>query len=264
MEKIDNDFELKSMNKINKMSLDERLEYYRDYRNFVMSLEYDEEENRQNEERYLKTLRFLINHFNPMFNPKYFGVNDENDEPMIVVSNHLDSFDQLLISPAYPEKVLHYMIASTLLKPKNLMVGHLYTRRGAFTVDRNDPRDRTMAIPKALIHLLRGQSAVILPEGTRTIKYGSDGTVQKFKEGAVLASMISGLPIKPMAINNNFKKDELYVNKGSKIYIPEDANIFEATHYLEDVVRNLWQENKDNGAVILTKKPKQSNQFSSK
>lgn len=263
MEKLNNNFEFRSMKEINNMCLDQRLDYYRNYREFVMSLEFDEEKNKKNEERYLKTLDKLIKIFNPIYEPNYYGVSDENGEAMIVVPNHLDSLDFFLVSPAYQDTVLHYMIASTLLEVKNLMVGHLYTRRGAFTVDRKDPKDRAMVIPKALQHLLRGQSTVIFPEGKRMVHYGSDGTVQRFKEGAILAAIVSGLPIKPMAINNNFKRGELYVNKGAKIYFPEDADIFEATRYVEDIVRKLWQENKDNGAEIITKEGK-SNQFTLK
>lgn len=247
------DFELKSIHEINQLPRDARLEYYHQYREFVMSLEFDEELNRKQEARYLKTVNGLGKFIQNYFDIKPRGVSDEDDEPMIVVSNHLDSRDQLLISTTYPNIPLHYMIAESLLEPKNLMIGHLYVNRGAFTVDKRDKEDRKMATPRALKHLLRGQSVVILPEGTRTIKYGSDGTVQKFQAGAVLSAIISGRCIKPHAINNNYKKGQLYVNKGSKIYIPEDVDILEATDELQKIVERLWQENKDNGAIIKTK-----------
>ncbi len=128
-------FELKSIHEINQLSRQARIEYYQQYREFVMSLEFSEELNREQEGRYLKTVNGLGKLFREFFDVNIRGVNDENDEPMIVVSNHLGSFDQVLISTAYPNIPLHYMISKSLLEPKNLRVGYLYIDRGAFTVD---------------------------------------------------------------------------------------------------------------------------------
>ena len=90
----------------------------------------------------------------------------------------------------------------------------------------------------------------------RVVLYNSTKLVFWMYTTLSIVILLSTSPLnsgKPNAINNNYKKGELYVNKGSKIYIPEDTDIPEATAEIQKEVERLWQENKDAGAIIRTK-----------
>ncbi|MDD2505323.1 MAG: lysophospholipid acyltransferase family protein [Bacilli bacterium] len=255
MKKFDKN--IKSANKLDLMSVDEKIEYFKEIKEYILSLDFDEEKLVQGEKKFLQAVNFLVPNFKKRYEPNVSSkLKETPEEPFILISNHLGSFDQILLNTPFPDSVFHYMIAESLMNIKNLCVGKLYTARGAFVVDRRTSEGRALAIPKALEYLYRNRNVALFPEASRQIRYGSDGTVQKFKNGSVMLAQMTSTPIIPVAINNNYKKGEVYINVGEKFEVNPDDKIIEKNQELREKVINLWQENHDKGALILTKKKK--------
>lgn len=249
------DFEIKSTTAVDLMSVEEKIQYFNEIKEYVLSLPYDMKQLEQGEKKFLKTLDHFVPKVIKLYRPNIYSKTMAIPKsPFILVSNHLGSFDQVLLSCGFPKTAFHYMIAESLMQKQNLCVGKLYQARGAFVVDRKSPEGRRLAIPKSLEYIYRGRNVAILPEGTRTILYGSDGTVQNFKNGAVTLAQMANVPIVPVAINNNFKKGESFINIGNEFRVGIEDNIHEKNEELREKVIDLWNENKSNGAIILTKK----------
>lgn len=251
------EFTIESSHKLDLMTVEEKIEYYENVKQYILSLPFNEKELVEGEKKFLQTVNFIVPKFKKVFEPTITSrISSEFDEPHILISNHLNSFDQVLLSSAFPNVAYHYMIAESLLKLKNLRVGKLYLSRGAFVVDRTTSEGRKLAIPNALKYLYRNNNIAMFPEASRQIRYGSDGSVQEFKNGAVQLAQMASVPIIPVAINNNFKKGELYINVGEKFSVNIEDNIIEKTNDLRNKVIELWEENRDRGALILTKNKK--------
>lgn len=237
------------------MNIEERLRYFSAYKAFVCSLPFDEEALLTSEKRFQKTVHFWLPKFVRLFQPVVYGETEPLKEgPFILVSNHLGSFDQFLLATAFPSNVFHYMISASLLTAKNFFLGKAYVKCGAFTVDKSSPTGGMQAEVKALQFLLRGCNIAMFPEGTRRVKYGSDGTVGLFKKGAVSLAQIAQVPIVPIAINNHYKKGCLYVNVGAAMSVSYGDDIYCKTAKLREIVTSLWKENMANGARMITKK----------
>lgn len=249
-----NDFDFKSPTILDSLSVEKKVEYFKELNEYIMTLPFDNDKLDKEEKKFLKTVDFLVPKFKKIYEPNiYYKNNEKIDEPFILVSNHLGSFDQALLCTAFPDRAFHYMIAESLLTIKNLYVGKLYVNRGAFVVDRTTSLGRKMAIPNALQYVYRGRNLAMFPEASRQILYGSDGSVQSFKNGAVAISQIGNIPIVPMAINNNYSKGNIYINVGEKFRVNVEDKIIDKNIELRDKIIDLWNENKSRGALILTK-----------
>ncbi|MDD2208203.1 MAG: lysophospholipid acyltransferase family protein [Bacilli bacterium] len=248
------DREIKSAYKLDEMTVKEKHEYYEDLKEYILSLPFDKEKLNIGEKKFLKTVDFAFPKVEKYYKPNFSSKLTEIPDQFILISNHLCSFDQVLLSYAFPDTAFHYMIAESLMEAKNLYVGKFYVNRGAFVVDRTTHEGRILAIPKALQYLYQGAHVAMFPEASRQIRYGSDGTVQKFKNGSVILSQMSNVPIIPVAINNNYKKGESYINVGEKFEVGLESSIVQKNIELREKVIELWKENHDKGAKILTKK----------
>ena len=248
-------FETKNAKEIKAMSLSEKTKYYSDYKAYILSLPFDEEKAKADEKRYFKTRDSIVSKYSKL-EPNFIGKKYEQlPECFVVASNHLGSLDYKLLVCAFPDVSFNYMIKNTLLTWKNFYVGYYYLRRGAFVVDPKSADVGNAAEVASLQYLFRDKNVVILPEGTRTIKYGSDGTVQRFKSGIIRIVQIAGVPIIPVAINNNFEKGKLFINVGDEFNVSYDDSVHEKTTELREKIVELWQENKEAGAeFVLSKK----------
>ena len=250
------DFVRKTPDELESMSYEQKRLYFENLKDYVLSLPFDEDFARRGEEKFINTMGGIVKLIRKHMDPQIYGNSKPLEVPTIIVSNHLGSLDSVVVNTPYPDEAFHYMIAASLLKAKNLWQGYFFRNRGAFVVDKNDPVDKKMGEIRALQYLFRDMHIMMFPEGTRRVKYGSDGSVTDFKKGAAEIAQASGANVRPTAINNNFKKSGLYVNVGEDILVGYDDNVFEKTDEIQQSVTELWHENKTNGALILTKNPK--------
>ncbi len=246
-----------SAQKIDKLTVDEKRAYFEELKEFVLSLPFDEAECKRCEQRYLNKLKLYIPAFNTILKPNISTRLEEKPKsPFVLISNHLDSCDPLLLFNIFSETPLHFMIAESFLKPKNRWLGKFYIRNGAYVIDRTTPVGRIMGIINSLQYVWRGYNIAMFPEGSRKVHYGSDGSVQDFKQGAAMISQVADISIAPMAINNDFKRENLYANVGELFNVRIEDKIVNKNIELQSQVSDLWEENRKNGAKIYTKKKK--------
>lgn len=116
--------------------------------------------------------------------------------PLVILSNHQSFLDVPLISHAARRHVA-FVARDTLARSKPL--AWLMRECGAVLIKRGQP-DRA-ALREMVAHLELGDALVIFPEGTRT----TDGHVQPFRAGALLAARMTGAPIVPAGIRGAFE-----------------------------------------------------------
>ncbi|NLL01448.1 MAG: 1-acyl-sn-glycerol-3-phosphate acyltransferase [Mollicutes bacterium] len=234
------------------LTLSEKIQYCKELKELVLSLPFDEKEAKLCEERYLTLLDICLPIFKTIFRPNInFHTTELPKGPNIVICNHLDSYDQIPLSCAVPKLPLHYMIAESF---EGTLKGQQYKKLGAFVVDRNSDEGKRLGYIEALKYLFRGFSVALMPEGHRWIVYGSDGTVQKFHSGFASMAQLTGANVIPNAINNDFRIGKLYVNRGVPFKINLEDKVIDKTNESHQIVTDLWQENRNKGALIRTKK----------
>ncbi|HEV7241683.1 MAG TPA: lysophospholipid acyltransferase family protein [Thermoanaerobaculia bacterium] len=131
--------------------------------------------------------------------PKIFGRhNVPKTGPFIVVSNHIDAFDPVLVA-----HVVDYPIAFMAKKElfQTLIFGEMFRMLGIFALDRGHPSSSTL---KTALNVLKSEAKWALglfPEGTRS----RTGKLLPFKKGVGGLAVRSGLPVLPIGIHRNAK-----------------------------------------------------------
>lgn len=117
----------------------------------------------------------------------------------IFIGNHTSAFDIPAVYWALKNKL--GMLAKKQLKYVPLF-GWAMWAAGHFFVDRKNHK-KAMAVMDQVASQLSEQkdhSLVVFPEGTRDL----EGKLQRFKKGAFLLSLDTGIPIVPVVINGAF------------------------------------------------------------
>ena len=145
----------------------------------------------------------------------------------MVVGNHQSLLD-ILILLAYLPIDLRF-IAKTELYSIPLL-GWFIRTAGHIRVDRARVGSGFTSLKKAVEYLTNNISVVIFPEGTRS----HDGTLGRFKGGAIFATIESAAPIQPVAISGSynilprghiyFRPTTVKLTIGKPIYNNKDDN----------------------------------------
>ena len=124
---------------------------------------------------------------------------DENAQ-YIFISNHTSAFD--IPSIYWGVKNKHGMLAKKQLKYVPFF-GWAMWAAGHFFVDRKNHLAALAVMDQVAVQMSedKSHSLVIFAEGTRSI----DGQLQRFKKGAFILSLDTGIPIVPVVINGAHK-----------------------------------------------------------
>lgn len=197
----------------------------------------------------------------------------------ILVSSHQSHLDPFFCGAAC-HRHIHWM--SKLDNFKTPLVKTLFTNLSAFKLDRDNPK---IGWEKAKALLRKGEWIGIFPEGTRS----KDGSLGRFKSGAVRLAIENEVPIVPMAVVGSrdalpkgklvMKPTQVITRVGDPIYYDEyDLNkmaydeIRELTDELYEIVKALKdgtygkeeeQELSIGSPEDIEKKPKKSFDFMS-
>ncbi len=120
---------------------------------------------------------------------------NENDQ-YIFISNHSSAFD--IPSMYWGVKNKHGMLAKKQLKYVPFF-GWAMWAAGHYFVDRKDHRAALAVMEQVAAQMSENKdnSLIIFAEGTRS----EDGHLQRFKKGAFILSLDTGIPIVPVVIN---------------------------------------------------------------
>jgi 1-acyl-sn-glycerol-3-phosphate acyltransferase len=109
----------------------------------------------------------------------------------LFVANHTSSADAPAVVGAIPRRVALILKESLFKFP---IVGQAFSSAHFVPVNRSAHDSAVASVEKATEVLRSGQSFLIYPEGTRSL----DGRLQRFKKGAVVMAINTGVPIVPM------------------------------------------------------------------
>ncbi len=115
----------------------------------------------------------------------------------IVTPNHQGNADILAIYSKLPMPYLWVLKKELVRIP---LFGWALSRTGAVCIDRSNPGQAVRQLQQGSKTLPKGWSLLIYPEGTRS----PDGGLQKFKKGAFMLAVQTGLPILPVTVNGAF------------------------------------------------------------
>lgn len=142
--------------------------------------------------------------------------NIKKEKQYIFLANHTSAYDIPAVYWVLPNKL--GMLAKKQLRYIPFF-GWAMWAAGHFFVDRHDHR-KAIAVMDQVAKLMaknRSHSLVIFPEGTRTL----DGQLQRFKKGAFILSLDTGIPVVPVIINGGFKAK----SKRSHAIVPTTLDI---------------------------------------
>ena len=142
--------------------------------------------------------------------------NVDRNERYLVVSNHQSVFDIPVIGAVLP---LNLRIFAKKELSRIPLFGQLMVLYDFVFVNRNNAREAVRDLKRAT-DKMKHYSFLVFPEGTRT----KDGTVGKFKTGAISLAFDSRekiLPVALVGVDKIMRPGKLIVNKGT-VYV----NIF--------------------------------------
>ncbi len=124
----------------------------------------------------------------------------ENLDPettYIFAGNHTSQFDIYSFQAAFPHD-FRWIAKKELF---NIPVFGLAMQRvGFIPIDRSRGRKALTSLNLAAQRIAAGSSVLVFPEGTRS----KDGKLDKFKSGAFLLAIKSGVPVVPIGFNGTF------------------------------------------------------------
>lgn len=161
-------FEKKPKEEIIKMSQPEKVKYFKLYHSMLKSSDFDKETNEKNKRRFklIRTLGYLP--VKVIFNPIVIGKeNIPYQNGIIYASNHLNNYDQFVISYALGSKALDGIAASTI---EHTPRGRLFKKINVRFVDRESSESKKRVEHETEISVVNGNDLLIFPEGTRKNK----------------------------------------------------------------------------------------------
>ncbi len=133
-----------------------------------------------------------------LYKVRYEGLeNIPSDRGFILCSNHISTFDPILIAVRLKPQCF-FMAKEELFEKK--LLAPIIRGLGAFPVTRG--KGDTAAIEKAVDYVKNGKVVAIFPEGHRS----EDGKLQKLKSGAVVIAAETGMGLQPCVIKKGQKK----------------------------------------------------------
>lgn len=126
---------------------------------------------------------------------------------VIVMSNHISSYDPPLLAAAFRRPV-RFMAKKELFE--NPIMRFVLYLADSFPVDRD--KNDIRAVKTALTILKNGEVLGLFPEGTRR----PEGKPGNPKSGSVMLAVKSGVPIVPVGIKNVKTEGRITVNIGEK------------------------------------------------
>lgn len=221
------------------LTREQLLDYYQQQKEFYKNLPYDKEKSKSQKKNYKKAYSAIIPVFNAYNNTKVINKDKiPYQKGVIFVSNHRGSLDQFAIVKALGNRPVRFVVHEKLL---NLKRGLLYKYVDCIFCDPNNVYSRARTLKEIIATLSRNEDVFIFPEGTRNWnEYLLD-----FDDGAVMAAEITGSPIVPIALNDEYKFQSkgVIVRVEDPIIVQPGENISKINENLEAKIRTMIWEN---------------------
>lgn len=176
---------------------------------------------------------YIDKHFKPIVK----GIENINNEGLLLIGNHLSAYDILLIAYALKDYTPRFMAKKEFFDSS---FKWFFEKAGAFPIDR-DKVD--MEAIKTAVKLLKEKNIVVIfPEGTRN---RTDEIMLPFKRGISSLALLGNVNIVPFAITGEYRrKSSPMIEFGESINLKEiDVSRKHMDDYLEDKIKKLILNN---------------------
>lgn len=177
--------------------------------------------------------------------------NIKKNQAYVLVSNHQALIDIIILYGLF--KHFKWVAKNALLRVP--FVGWNMALNDYVIIKRDDTKSQINMMKKSEKMLKEGSSIMIFAEGTRSV----DGSLGPFKRGAFIMADKAGVPVIPIALENNYKairKKSLWINKARdmkvKVFPPVYPKDFKNTkemsakvHEIIEEQLNLWRGIRD-------------------
>ncbi len=190
--------------------------------------------------------------FNTYLKIKISGKNNLPKEPFIICSNHQSHLDAIILGHVGA----FFFSRSALIAAKDYWFDdkkRFFFSRFFFNIIPINRQEKgqdfkIMEVARLIRTFIaeRGKCIVILPEGTRSV----NGKIKQFKNGVIMLSKSTGLPIVPVYIQNSGKfwpKGSLFIRPGKlkvvigKPIFPESMATTESAEIIRNSILSLSQ-----------------------
>lgn len=241
-EKIeDNEFKKLTLQEKEQLTDEEKKKYFKNYYRYLKKLNINTNAINKGKKRFKLIHKIAYLPIKVIFNPK---VNGKNNVPyqdgFIIASNHLNSYDQYLISYAMGNRHFSGFAASTI---ENTFRGKLFKYiEGSVFIDRNDPISKKNGEEELSARIAQNNIALIFPEGTRKNK-DEEGKMKEqlpFKLGVVSMAQKTGAPILPTSIY--YGETDNYVKFGELFYVSKTDDLELKNNELQRIILSMTRE----------------------
>ena len=233
-------FHLLSRRERASLSQVESEQYFKKIKQYYLNQPFDEKRSKKQSKNNLLLRAFLFP-VSFLLNQQIVGTeNFPQDNGFIIVSNHLHPLDSLMILSKIRGIPYRLLIKQEVSQGK---LGSLFSWSGSIFVDRKSADSRREAKDELVKTVLHGGNVLIFPEGT--INYSREQPLLDFKFGAVSVAQITGAPIIPIAITDQyeFMSKNLFVTVGMAIHVSIHEDLATANDRLKSAVKELVIKN---------------------
>lgn len=226
----------------NSLSNADKIEYLWQYKEYLKQQNFDKKENNKYNINFKLAYSLFRLPVKAKFNIKVDGYeNIPFQDGLLLASNHLNKYDQFIISYAFGKRPIRGLASSTI---ENTFRGKIFKKVGITFVDRNDKESRKKASVDMKINLANNNNYLIFPEGTRKDKTeeGRKKQILNFHFGAVSSAQKTGAPLLPIALQ--YTKKYTLIKFGSPIIISATESLEDANDNLQKTIVNMLEENK--------------------
>lgn len=237
----DREFEFKTKQEKASMSDEEKIRYFNDYHHYLKNLNVNMDRIRKGQRRFKLIHKAFYLPIKAIFKPKVTGAeNTPYQDGFIVASNHLNSYDQYLISYALGNKHFSGFAASSI---ENTFRGKLFKFiEGSVFINRRSAISKKNGEEELSSRLVNGNMVLIFPEGTRKNKdkEGQGKEQLPFKFGTVSMAQKTGAPILPVSVY--YGEKNTYVQISELFYVSPTDDLTEKNEELENIILSMTRE----------------------
>ena len=236
------EFVKKAKEDIEKMSSEEKTEYFSYYKNYLKNVTVNESAFKKGDRKFKLIFSLLKYPVMAYFHIKMFGKeNIPYQNGFILASNHNDSTDQYRIGLALGNRPFVGYAAKEI---EDTFRGRLFKSTGlGIFVDRSSAESRKESADLMSKYVAHDRIALIFPEGTRKNKdeAGKSRFQNRFKMGTVALAQKTGTGILPVA-TNAFGNDTV-IRFGDMMFVEPTDDLEEKNKELELTIANMSYEN---------------------
>lgn len=241
---IEEKFVAKDIFEINGMTDEQKIEYYKNYRDYLSNVEYLKELSKKGKRRFKLVYDAVYMFIKPSLKPVIIGKEKVPfQDGLIICSNHVDSRDQYMLSLGLGKK---YYAGFAAKEIETTLRGRLFKWiNGSVFMYRNIPESRKACAEELALRVVNGDNALIFPEGTRKNKEGASEeriakTTLDFQPGALAMARKTGSPILPCAVY--YGNNRNFVKFADLFYVMPTDDITLVTQKLQYIIANMVEE----------------------